>query len=73
MITVQEYVQTQLEELNSPELAHKMGVSLSMLSAYKKSYKPSLDVAIRVYKSDKIVLHPFSEESLKFEVKIGEK
>ena len=69
MVTVQEYVSKQLEELTSIELKDKMGVSLSMLSAYKKSYNPSLDVAKRVYKKDGIVLHPFSEESLKFELK----
>ena len=69
MVTVQEYVSKQLEELTSVELKRKMGVSLSMLSAYKKSYNPSLDVAKRVYKQDNVVLHPFSEESLKFELK----
>ena len=39
MVTVQEYVSKQLEELTSIELKDKMGVSLSMLSAYKKSYR----------------------------------
>jgi len=69
MITVQEYVAEQLIELESKNLADKMGVSASMISAYKKSYKPSLDVAKRVYLADRIVLHPFSEESLKIETR----
>ena len=67
MVTVQGYVLEQLVELDSQGLANKMGVSLSMLSAYKKSYKPSLEVAKKVYLADKVILHPFSEESLKFE------
>lgn len=69
MNTIQTYVMEQLEELDSKELATKLGVSVSMLSAYKKSYKPSLEVAKRVYLADKITLHPFSEESLRYEIR----
>jgi len=68
MVTIQNYVATQLEELSSIELRDKLGVSLSMLSSYKKSYNPSLAVAKRVYLVDSIVLHPYSEASLKYEI-----
>jgi hypothetical protein len=68
MVKIQEYVAAQLEELTSIELKDKLGVSLSMISSYKKSYNPSLEVAKRVYKADKVVLHPFAEESLKYEL-----
>ena len=69
MITIQDYVARQLEDISSIELKDKMGVSLSMLSSYKKSYKPSLVVAMRVYVKDNVVLHPFAEASLKHEIK----
>lgn len=68
MVTIQNYVAEQLEELTSIELKDKLGVSLSMISSYKKSYNPSLDVAKRIYKEDNVVLHPFAEESLKYEL-----
>ncbi len=68
MVTIQEYVAEQLTELTSIELKDKLGVSLSMLSSYKKSFNPSLDVAKRIYKQDKVILHPFAEESLKYEL-----
>jgi len=71
MVTIQEYVANQLETLNSVELKDKLGVSLSMLSSYKKSYNPSLDVAKRVYLADNIVLHPYAEESLRYEIEGG--
>jgi len=71
MVFIKEYVASQLEEITSIELAEKLGVSVSMISAYKKSYNPSLAVAIRAYTADIVVLHPFAEESLKYE--LGEK
>lgn len=71
MVTIQDYVVEQLEELTSIELKDKMGVSLSMLSSYKKSYNPSLEVAKRIYAKDNVVLHPFAEQSLIFEINKG--
>lgn len=68
MITIQDYVNESLNHITSQALQAKLGISASMVSAYKKSYNPSLAVAITVYKLDKIVLHPFSEESLKYEI-----
>jgi len=68
MVKIQDYISSQLEEITSIELKAKLGVSLSMLSSYKKSYNPSLEVAKRVYEIDKVVLHPYAEESLKYEL-----
>ncbi len=68
MATIQEYVESKLEEVEAKELAKALGVSASMISAYKKSFNPSLEVAKRVYQMDGIVLHPFAEESLKKEI-----
>lgn len=71
MVTIQDYIAEQLNNLTSIELKDKLGVSLSMLSSYKKSYRPSLDVAKRIYATDNVVLHPFAEESLKHEINKG--
>ena len=48
MKTIQDYIQERLTTDTSHELKDKLGISLSMLSSYKKSYKPSLEVAKRV-------------------------
>lgn len=71
LILIQDYVQEKLVTYTGQAVADSMGISVSMLSAYKKSYNPSLDVAIRVYKNEGIVLHPFSRESLEYEAKKG--
>lgn len=67
MVTIQMYITDKLETETSKELAENLGISISMLSAYKKSYNPSLSVALAVYNKEGLVLHPFSEESLKYE------
>ena len=68
MVTIQEYIANQQETIDNKDLALKLQVSISMISLYKKSYNPSLDVAKRVYIADGITLHPFAEESLKYEI-----
>ena len=51
------------------EIAEKLGVSVSMVSSYKSgSYNPSITVAKRIYVDEGITFHPFSEDSLKFEI-----
>lgn len=70
LIFIKDYVYKQLEIETSAALAKKLKLSIAMLSSYKtQNYKPSLTVAKTVYKLDGIVLHPFSEESLQFEIK----
>jgi ribosome-binding protein aMBF1 (putative translation factor) len=67
---IKDYVYKQLETKTSAELAKRLKISVAMLSSYKtQNYKPSLTVAKTVYKLDSVALHPFSEESLQFEIK----
>lgn len=66
---IKEYILEQLETFDSKELANRLKVSVAMLSNYKhQGYNPSITVAKTVYTLDKVVLHPFSEESLQFEI-----
>lgn len=54
---------------SSYDIAGYLGVSVSMVSSYKlHNYNPSITVAKTVYTKSNIVLHPFSEESLKYEI-----
>lgn len=70
LIFIKDYVYQQLEDYTSAELAQRLKISIAMLSTYKtQSYKPSLTVAKTVYQLDGIALHPFSEESLRYEIK----
>lgn len=55
------------EGLNDVEIANKLGISKSMVCAYKKGYNASYDLAKYVYKTMEIVLFPFSEEGVKDE------
>ena len=67
---VRDYILEKLEDETSAELSQRLMVSLSMLSSYKhQGFNPSLNVAMTVYMQEGIALHPFSEESLKFEIK----
>lgn len=71
MITfIQDYIAKHVEAgEQSRDIARVLGVSVSMVSAYKKwEYNPSIDVAKKVYKDFKVVLHPFAEESLQHEL-----
>lgn len=67
------HIHTYIDELldsgaTSSEVAEDLGISMSMISHYKKRYNASIEVAKRVYANDGVVLHPFSEESLKYEL-----
>jgi len=69
-----QFIQTYIETLTNKgligrDIAKKLDVSVSMVSSYKlHNYNPSLIVAKKVYKEENIVLHPYSEESLKYEI-----
>lgn len=66
MVKIQDYVLSLLEDNKAVEVAKALGVSQPMVSAYKKGgYNASLDVAVKTYKNNKIVLFPFAEEALK--------
>jgi len=69
VMSIQDYIMKQLDEgVTHTDIAAKLGVSLSMISLYKKHYNPSLEVAIKAYQHDKVVLLPFSKEGIKREI-----
>lgn len=66
---VKDYVEEKLTNYTTTEVADMLGISISMITAYKRyNYNASLEVAKRVYVLDGVVLHPFSEASIKFEI-----
>lgn len=71
MLLVEDYVHNKLVAGFSPkEISDIMDVTTAMVTQYKlaRGYKPSLRVAKTVYKVEGVVLHPFSEDSLKWEL-----
>lgn len=70
---VSEYIIEKLTTMSTKELAMELNISSAMVGQYKlkRGYLPSITVACTVYKLDKVALHPFSEESLKFEIAQG--
>ena len=75
MQLIKDYVNSLVDEgIEGGEIAQKLGVSVSMVSSYKlHSYNPSLQVAKHVYETEGIVFHPFSEDSLKYEIEKDKK
>jgi len=66
---IKEYLEEKERYLSNNEIANQLGISVAMISNYKRrGFNPSLAVAKKVYELDGIVLHPFSEDSLKFEL-----
>ena len=73
---IQAYIEKLKEEgLTDIQVAHKLGVSQSMVSAYKKGYNASYEVAKKVYRDtyevakkvygdSGVVLFPFSKEGV---------
>lgn len=70
MVFIEDFVNQMFDEGKlGREIAYELNVSVSMVSAYRQgSYKPSLDVAKYVFEKHNIVLHPFSEEGLEYEL-----
>ena len=68
---IAEYISTLADAgMHGADIAKKLGVSNSMVSSYKAgSFNPSITVAKKVYLDEGIIFHPFSEESLKHEIK----
>ena len=73
MTHIADYIVGRLEGMSTKELAEELKISSAMIGQYKlkRGYLPSLKVACTVYKLDRIALHPFSEESLQFEIEQG--
>ena len=69
MTFIKDYLEEKEKTFSNNEIAKQLGVSVAMISSYKRQgFYPSLRVAMRVYDLDGVVLHPFSEESLKYEL-----
>jgi len=72
-------IQTLIEEMKAAgmkgqEIANDLGISNSMVSSYRhQHFSPSLNVAMRVYADKAIVLHPYNEDSLKYEIELDTK
>lgn len=65
MVMIKDYLSSLNEEKKKVEIAVILQISPSMVSQYMlHDYQPSLEVAKIAYKRDKVVLHPYSEESL---------
>lgn len=51
------------------DLSQDLGVSISSIHYYAKGEnKPSLVTAVAIYRKYEIAIHPFSEESLQWEI-----
>lgn len=74
MVFISKYIQEHLDRgLKTKDVAAKLNITPAMVGQYKlkRGYRPSLTVAITVYKLDGVVLHPFSKESLEWEIANG--
>lgn len=71
LVFIDEYIKQQVADgMEQKEIADILGVKPSMISTYKGgSYKPSITVAIAAYENLGVVFHPYSEDSLKHELK----
>ena len=71
MVHISDYIQSKLDTgMANKEIAAELDLTVAMVGQYrlKRGYNASLSTAKKVYATDKVVLHPFSEESLKYEL-----
>lgn len=70
IVTIQEYiVDKKSAGMDLLDIAKHIGISKPMVSQYANhDYKASWEVALHVYKLDGVALHPFSGESLQYEL-----
>ena len=73
MVTIQSLIKELSDSgLKQHEIGERLNVSTSMVSSYKhQGWTASLTVAIYVYDNMQVVLHPFSEEGLKYESQLN--
>lgn len=74
IITIQSYIDDlEKQGLNGVEISKHLGVSASMISTYKANrFNISLKQAKYLYQTYGVVIHPYSEASLKAELKLDE-
>ncbi|RLA72831.1 MAG: hypothetical protein DRG30_06975 [Epsilonproteobacteria bacterium] len=69
MILIQDYISSKLETRTYQQLADEVHISPPMITNYKKGhYNPSIKTALSVFELDNVTLHPYSEESLQYEL-----
>jgi len=72
MTLIEDYVKNKTEGRKFEDVSKEIGVSVPMLSNYSRGlFNPSLPTAVKIYKLDGVVLHPFAKESLEYEVNKG--
>ena len=69
---IKEYIEKKIEEgSNRKQLAEFLGTTSAMISYYlsnKRDIIPRLNIAVKIYKEDRIVIYPYAEESLLREI-----
>ena len=71
LVHIKDYIQHQkvINGLSNQEVADILGVQPSMSSKYMQNYRtPSLEVAKNIYRKDLTVIHPYSKDSLEYEI-----
>lgn len=71
MVHIHDYIQFKVDEGQlTKDIAIELGITPAMVGQYrlKRGFKPSLPVAKRVYELTNVTLHPFAEESIKWEI-----
>jgi len=69
MLLMKEHVADLKEKFEKQQdIANHLGVGTSMVTAYKNGSNPSIEIAMIALKVDGVVLHPFSKESLEYEI-----
>jgi len=69
---IEEYINSKIDaqaETQNYHVGKELGISSSMLSHYRTGHTkhPPLALAQRVYKLDKVILYPYSEEAVRNE------
>jgi len=71
MLFISDYLKDKLSTgMTNKDIANELDLTVAMIGQYrlKRGYNASLSTAKKVYIIDKVILHPFSEESLKYEI-----
>ena len=71
MIHIHSYIQNKVDAgIATKDIAEELNITPAMVGQYrlKRGYKPSINVALKAYKNDGVVLHPYSKESLDWEI-----
>lgn len=78
MLLLKDYLEANIKQIrhqggngrisNRPDIAKLLGISKNYLNEYLKGVLPSLKVAKAFYINTGLVLHPYSEESIKYEI-----